>query len=126
MRFYLRSVPSNHCPLHLNYFTPTHSNMPLSHYLFTLKFVPRFSLLLCPYFLFLILQYFLLTNLKVMCISFILFSSVNWSNASLVTVDGGHRAIIFSRLGGVQKEVYAEGLHFRIPWFHYPIIYDIR
>lgn len=20
----------------------------------------------------------------------------------------------------------AEGLHFRIPWFHYPIIYDIR
>lgn len=45
---------------------------------------------------------------------------------SMYTVDGGHRAIIFSRLGGVQKEVYAEGLHFRIPWFHYPIIYDIR
>jgi len=45
---------------------------------------------------------------------------------SLYTVDGGHRAIIFSRLGGVQNEIYAEGLHFRIPWFHYPIIYDIR
>uniref|UniRef100_A0A1L8DU16 Prohibitin n=2 Tax=Nyssomyia neivai TaxID=330878 RepID=A0A1L8DU16_9DIPT len=45
---------------------------------------------------------------------------------SMYTVDGGHRAIIFSRLGGVQKEIYAEGLHFRIPWFHYPIIYDIR
>ena len=43
-----------------------------------------------------------------------------------VSVDGGHRAIIFSRLGGVQKEIMSEGLHFRIPWFHYPIIYDIR
>ena len=45
---------------------------------------------------------------------------------SLYTVDGGHRAIIFSRIGGVQNEVYSEGLHFRIPWFQYPIIYDIR
>ena len=23
-------------------------------------------------------------------------------------------------------ETYVEGLHFRIPWFQYPIIYDIR
>ncbi|XP_066991990.1 prohibitin-2 [Anabrus simplex] len=45
---------------------------------------------------------------------------------SMYTVDGGHRAIIFSRIGGIQKEVFAEGLHFRIPWFQYPIIYDIR
>ncbi|XP_011503845.1 PREDICTED: prohibitin-2 [Ceratosolen solmsi marchali] len=45
---------------------------------------------------------------------------------SMYTVDGGHRAIIFSRLGGVQKDIMTEGLHFRIPWFHYPIIYDIR
>nr|CAH8876220.1 unnamed protein product [Trichobilharzia regenti] len=45
---------------------------------------------------------------------------------SLYTVDGGHRAIIFSRIGGVQDEIYPEGLHFRIPWFQYPIIYDIR
>jgi prohibitin 2 len=44
----------------------------------------------------------------------------------LPLVDGGHRAIIFSRLGGVQKDIMTEGLHFRIPWFHYPIIYDIR
>nr|CAX75146.1 Prohibitin-2 (B-cell receptor-associated protein BAP37) [Schistosoma japonicum] len=41
-------------------------------------------------------------------------------------VDGGHRAIMFSRIGGVQDEIYPEGLHFRIPWFQYPIIYDIR
>uniref|UniRef100_A0A0K8TSS7 Prohibitin n=1 Tax=Tabanus bromius TaxID=304241 RepID=A0A0K8TSS7_TABBR len=45
---------------------------------------------------------------------------------SLYTVEGGHRAIIFSRLGGIQNEIYPEGLHFRIPWFQYPIIYDIR
>ncbi|KAH8867240.1 Prohibitin-2 isoform 2 [Schistosoma japonicum] len=45
---------------------------------------------------------------------------------SLYTVDGGHRAIMFSRIGGVQDEIYPEGLHFRIPWFQYPIIYDIR
>lgn len=41
-------------------------------------------------------------------------------------VEGGHRAIIFSRIGGVQNDIYPEGLHFRIPWFQYPIIYDIR
>ncbi|KAF2880799.1 hypothetical protein ILUMI_25374 [Ignelater luminosus] len=45
---------------------------------------------------------------------------------SMYTVEGGHRSIIFSRIGGVQKEIYTEGLHFRVPWFQYPIIYDIR
>ncbi|KAH8275578.1 hypothetical protein KR026_010999 [Drosophila bipectinata] len=45
---------------------------------------------------------------------------------SLYTVEGGHRAIIFSRLGGIQNDIYSEGLHVRIPWFQYPIIYDIR
>ncbi|KAG8035650.1 hypothetical protein G9C98_001078 [Cotesia typhae] len=45
---------------------------------------------------------------------------------SMFTVEGGHRAIIFSRLGGIQKDIFTEGLHFRIPWFQYPIIYDIR
>lgn len=45
---------------------------------------------------------------------------------SMYTVEGGHRAIIFSRLGGIQEDIMSEGLHFRIPWFQYPIIYDIR
>jgi len=45
---------------------------------------------------------------------------------SMYTVDGGHRAIIFSRIGGIQNYIESEGLHFRIPWFQYPIIYDIR
>ncbi|KRX50656.1 Cleavage stimulation factor subunit 3 [Trichinella murrelli] len=45
---------------------------------------------------------------------------------SFYTVDGGHRAIVFSRISGVGKEIFTEGLHFRIPWLHYPIIYDVR
>ena len=45
---------------------------------------------------------------------------------SMYTVEGGHRAIIFSRLTGVQKDIYSEGIHFRVPWFQYPIIYEIR
>ncbi|PBC27779.1 Prohibitin-2 [Apis cerana cerana] len=45
---------------------------------------------------------------------------------SMYTVEAGHRAIIFSRLGGIQQDILTEGLHFRIPWFHWPIIYDIR
>jgi len=45
---------------------------------------------------------------------------------SMFTVDGGHRSIMFNRLGGIQEYSLPEGLHFRIPWFQYPIIYDIR
>ena len=45
---------------------------------------------------------------------------------SMYTVDGGHRAIMFNRLGGIQDYSLTEGLHFRLPWFQYPIIYDIR
>jgi prohibitin 2 len=45
---------------------------------------------------------------------------------SLYTVEGGHRSILFSRLNGVLPDIYSEGLHFRVPWFHQPIIYDIR
>jgi len=44
----------------------------------------------------------------------------------MYTVDAGHRAIIFSRLGGIQKDIMTEGLHFRVPWFQYPIIFNIR
>jgi len=45
---------------------------------------------------------------------------------SFYTVDGGQRSIIFSRFGGVKDNIYAEGLHFRIPGIQYPIIYDVR
>jgi prohibitin 2 len=45
---------------------------------------------------------------------------------SYVLVEAGHRAIMFNRIGGLGNEIYKEGLHFRIPWFQYPIVYDIR
>jgi len=45
---------------------------------------------------------------------------------AMYTVEGGQRAIIFNRIGGVGNDIFTEGLHFRVPWFQYPIIYDIR
>lgn len=46
---------------------------------------------------------------------------------SVFTVEGGQRAIFFNRIGGVQPDtILSEGLHLRIPWFQYPVIYDIR
>lgn len=45
---------------------------------------------------------------------------------SIFNVDGGHRAIKYTRIGGVKKEIYNEGTHFRIPWFETPIDYDVR
>ncbi|EGF82241.1 hypothetical protein BATDEDRAFT_19096 [Batrachochytrium dendrobatidis JAM81] len=47
-------------------------------------------------------------------------------NSSLFNVDGGHRAVKYSRINGVSNEVYSEGTHFNIPWFETPIIYDVR
>jgi prohibitin 2 len=47
-------------------------------------------------------------------------------NASLFNVDGGHRAIKYTRLHGIGEEVYPEGTHLMIPWFETPIVYDIR
>lgn len=52
------------------------------------------------------------------------FKYLDTNNFNLV--EGGHRSIMFNRIGGVQPEIYTEGLHFRVPWFQYPIIYDIR
>ncbi|KAF2267420.1 hypothetical protein CC78DRAFT_530818 [Lojkania enalia] len=48
------------------------------------------------------------------------------ANNALFNVDGGHRAIKYTRIGGVQKEIYSEGTHIRIPWFETPITYDVR
>lgn len=47
-------------------------------------------------------------------------------NNALFNVDGGHRAIKYTRIGGVQKEIYNEGTHLKIPWFETPITYDVR
>lgn len=45
---------------------------------------------------------------------------------ALFNVDGGQRAIIYSRLNGVQPNILPEGTHFIVPWFQRPIIFDVR
>ncbi|KAI9720677.1 MAG: Prohibitin-2, subunit of the prohibitin complex (Phb1p-Phb2p) [Candelaria pacifica] len=45
---------------------------------------------------------------------------------ALFNVDGGHRAIKYTRINGVQKDIFNEGTHLKIPWFETPIIYDVR
>jgi prohibitin 2 len=34
----------------------------------------------------------------------------------IFNVPGGHRALIFNRLNGVQDNIYAEGLYFKVPF----------
>lgn len=46
--------------------------------------------------------------------------------ASLYTVDGGERAVMYDRLQGVLPAAIGEGTHFRIPWVQMPTIMDIR
>ena len=45
---------------------------------------------------------------------------------SVYNVDGGHRAIKYSRLSGILETIYGEGTHLRIPFIERPIIYDVR
>lgn len=56
----------------------------------------------------------------------ILVGGVVVANNALFNVDGGHRAIKYTRVGGVKKEIFSEGTHLRIPWFETPITYDVR
>merc|ERR1719473_2308259 len=47
-------------------------------------------------------------------------------SSCLYNVEGGHRAVMFHRFGGVQEHIKAEGTHILIPWFQRPILYDVR
>ncbi|KAL6325533.1 hypothetical protein AAG906_023378 [Vitis piasezkii] len=47
-------------------------------------------------------------------------------NASLYTVDGGQRAVLFDRFRGVIDDTIGEGTHFLVPWLQKPYIFDIR
>jgi len=47
-------------------------------------------------------------------------------SSCIFNVEGGHRAVMFHRFGGVQKGVKAEGTHLLVPWFMRPIVYDVR
>lgn len=47
-------------------------------------------------------------------------------NATLFTVDGGQRAVLFDRVRGVMDDTVGEGTHFLIPWLQKPFIFNIR
>lgn len=47
-------------------------------------------------------------------------------NNSLFNVEGGHRAIMYSRLEGIKPKIYSEGTHIALPWLEKPIVYDVR
>jgi len=41
-------------------------------------------------------------------------------------VEGGHRAIVYSRISGIKPTVYGEGFKFKIPWLEREVIYNAR
>lgn len=45
---------------------------------------------------------------------------------AIFNVDGGHRAIKYTRLGGVKTDIFNEGTHLLLPWFETAIDYDVR
>ena len=45
---------------------------------------------------------------------------------SVFTVQGGQRAVLWSRISGVKDAVYAEGMHPRVPLIEYPVPFDVR
>mmetsp|Transcript_1789 Transcript_1789/g.4220 ORF Transcript_1789/g.4220 Transcript_1789/m.4220 type:complete len:297 (+) Transcript_1789:102-992(+) len=47
-------------------------------------------------------------------------------NHCMFNVEGGHRAIMYSRLSGLSPTVMGEGTHFKLPWLQRPYIYNVR
>jgi len=45
---------------------------------------------------------------------------------SMYTVQAGNMAIKYDRLNGVKDPVYAEGVHFMVPWFERRIMFDVK
>ncbi|KAI3468812.1 hypothetical protein Pfo_025475 [Paulownia fortunei] len=48
------------------------------------------------------------------------------SKRTYYNVEGGHRAVEFSRFTGIKDKVYHEGTHLTFPFLEWPIIFDIR
>eukprot|EP01133_Synstelium_polycarpum_P008046 gene8046-9454_t len=53
-------------------------------------------------------------------------TAISLAESSIYNVDGGQRAVIFDRIGGVKDVVVGEGTHFIIPWLQKPFIFDVR
>lgn len=48
------------------------------------------------------------------------------ASSAVYTVDAGHMSIKYNRLSGIGSATFREGVHFLIPWFERPIIFDVR
>ncbi|MES1906380.1 MAG: Prohibitin-2, subunit of the prohibitin complex (Phb1p-Phb2p), partial [Paramarteilia canceri] len=53
-------------------------------------------------------------------------ASIFLLNRSIFNVDGGQKAIIFSRIKGLKRHTYEEGIHFCLPYFEWPIVFNTR
>merc|ERR1711988_1465687 len=49
------------------------------------------------------------------------YGDVPWYN-----VVGGQRAVVYNRVVGVSDEVKGEGMHFKVPWFDRPTIFNVK
>lgn len=47
-------------------------------------------------------------------------------NHCLFNVEGGHRAVMYSRFSGMSPVVRGEGTHFKLPWVDRAYIYNVR
>lgn len=48
------------------------------------------------------------------------------ASKTVYTVDAGHMAIKYNRLSGLGADHFREGVHFLVPWFERPIIFDVK
>jgi len=56
----------------------------------------------------------------------VLFGGAYVAQNAVYTVDAGHISIKYHRMSGVGSSTYREGVHFMLPWFERPIIFDVR
>eukprot|EP00933_Yihiella_yeosuensis_P050299 TRINITY_DN48073_c0_g1_i1.p1 TRINITY_DN48073_c0_g1~~TRINITY_DN48073_c0_g1_i1.p1 ORF type:complete len:284 (-),score=73.37 TRINITY_DN48073_c0_g1_i1:143-994(-) len=47
-------------------------------------------------------------------------------NNAVYNVDAGQVAVKYNRLSGIGEAQYREGVHFMLPWFERPIIFDVK
>jgi prohibitin 2 len=64
--------------------------------------------------------------MKALGLSAVGISAAALAYSSVFTVEGGQKAIIFSRISGVLPEVYGEGWHVLAPWIHVPHVFNVR
>jgi SPFH domain / Band 7 family len=49
-----------------------------------------------------------------------------FASQTLYVVEPGHAALIFDRFKGVKENEYGAGLHFKVPFVQYPVMFDVR